>query len=340
MRFKKILLLGGNKIACDCTKYLNTLLKDSHSKNTATKIHNTTLSVLETAISPSSMLRTLCQKLSLPYLCLTSRFDIENFILDLTQDRAKTLIISANNRFIFTPKIIDKPYIEIINFHYALLPHYRGMNIPTWVIFNNEEKTGITWHFVTKDIDKGAIISQKEILLSKDSTALCVTRKGMELAFLAFKEFINELLHKKIVGKEVAFENDFIYKFKNLPLNALLVQNLDTNLISKFLRCFDYGGFDVVQRPHFVYANKCYKIGKYQIKSQAKEGLDSQVEFTIELKDNILTILDRTYQITIHLLESDEMTKKEIIQNINELKAIATTHTTGGGGGGNQSPPS
>lgn len=336
MRFKKILLLGGNKIACDCTKYLNTLLEDSHSKNTATKIHNTTLSVLETAISPSSMLRTLCQKLNLPYLCLTSRFDIENFILDFTQDRAKTLIISANNRFIFTPKIIDKPYIEIINFHYALLPHYRGMNIPTWVIFNDEKKTGITWHFVTKDIDKGAIISQKEMVLSKDSTALSVTRKGMELAFLAFKEFINNLLHKEIVGRD-SIENDFVYKFKNLPLNALLVQNLDTNLISKFLRSFDYGSFDVVQRPHFVYANKCYKIGKYQIKPQAKECLDSQVEFKMELRDNVLTILDNAYQITIHLLESDEMTKKEIIQNINELRAVATTNTTGGG---NQSPPS
>ena len=56
------------------------------------------------------------------------------------------------------------------------------------------------------------------------------------------------------------------------------------------------------------------------------------MEFKIELKDNVLTILDNAYQITIYLLESDEMTKKEIIQNINELKAVATTNTMGGGG--------
>ena len=84
MRFEKILLVGGNKIACDCAKYLYTLLED-YLKSTTTNTHNTTLFVLETAISPYSMLKALCQKLNLSYLCLTNRFDIENFILDFTQ---------------------------------------------------------------------------------------------------------------------------------------------------------------------------------------------------------------------------------------------------------------
>ena len=46
-----------------------------------------------------------------------------------------------------------------------------------------EKKTGVTWHFVTKDIDKGAIISQKEIALSKIQPLCLLHAKAWNLHF-------------------------------------------------------------------------------------------------------------------------------------------------------------
>lgn len=55
----------------------------------------------------------------------------------------KTLVISANNSVIIPSEICESNTVEIINFHYSFLPDYKGVNIPSWVIFNREELHGI-----------------------------------------------------------------------------------------------------------------------------------------------------------------------------------------------------
>ena len=61
-------------------------------------------------------------------------------------NKGEVLIISANNEYIFPAELVKLENVTIINFHYSLLPLYRGVNIPTWVIYNEEKYTGVTWH--------------------------------------------------------------------------------------------------------------------------------------------------------------------------------------------------
>jgi len=54
-----------------------------------------------------------------------------------------------------------KQFGSLVNFHWSLLPYYRGP-VPTyWCLMNNENKTGITLHYLSEGIDKGQIIHQQ-----------------------------------------------------------------------------------------------------------------------------------------------------------------------------------
>ena len=50
-----------------------------------------------------------------------------------------------------------------INLHPSLLPYYKGCFSSVWALINNEKETGITYHILTSDVDKGNILIQEKI---------------------------------------------------------------------------------------------------------------------------------------------------------------------------------
>ena len=100
--------------------------------------------------------------------------------------------------FIFTfgiieEKIFKAPKFGCINFHPALLPLNRGANPSNWTILNNQSKTGITFHFVSKGIDTGSIIEQYEIPLSGYETAKILNEYLFRLGAILFVRLIIRL---------------------------------------------------------------------------------------------------------------------------------------------------
>ena len=280
MRFDSVLVVGANKIACDCVALL------------AQKIEANTVSVLETALSSVSMLSKLANKYRLEYVSITDAGRITEYLMEYVSDR-KVLIISANNRYIFREVLISQPNVEIINFHYALLPAYRGMNIPTWVIFNGEPETGITWHYVAKEIDHGSIIAQRRIEIHEDTTAFDITRKGMQLAQEAFASFYEELLEKKISGREILYPQDGkVYKARELPDNGHF--NLDKPLpyIGRVLRAYDYRGMGLMPKLRLVINGTEYCVEKYSIQRTGdnSERVQEYHGDTVLLKENDMVI--------------------------------------------------
>lgn len=72
------------------------------------------------------------------------------------------------------PKNVIKDFI-IINTHPALLPKYGGkgmygMNVHRAVVENHEKETGVTLHFINEEYDKGRIIVQTKVKVSKNDT--------------------------------------------------------------------------------------------------------------------------------------------------------------------------
>lgn len=73
-------------------------------------------------------------------------------------------LFSITNLKILSPEIISFPRKGAINFHDGPLPEYAGLNTTSWAIINGEKFHGITWHFITNEIDKGIVNSLLNIV--------------------------------------------------------------------------------------------------------------------------------------------------------------------------------
>lgn len=114
--------------------------------------------------------------------------DIPHIILDSTKERKiftidfdkaipvdTDLVILAGFMPIIPKLICDKWQGKMINTHPSLLPKYGGkgmygVKVQEAVMQANEKKAGCTVHYVTQEIDAGAIILQKSIDVDYNET--------------------------------------------------------------------------------------------------------------------------------------------------------------------------
>jgi len=87
--------------------------------------------------------------------------------------------------------IIPKPLLNLlpggfINFHYGLLPQYRGVNPVLAQMINGETHNGITVHLVDENIDTGPIVMQQKIAIeARDTFGIQLHKLGMLGASMA-----------------------------------------------------------------------------------------------------------------------------------------------------------
>ncbi|MDD5129575.1 MAG: methionyl-tRNA formyltransferase [Candidatus Omnitrophica bacterium] len=89
---------------------------------------------------------------------------------------ADIFVIAAYGQ-ILSQKILDIPKIMPVNIHASLLPRYRGAAPINWSIINGDKKTGVTIMYVTRKMDSGPIIMQKEVRIEDKDTAVSLEEK-------------------------------------------------------------------------------------------------------------------------------------------------------------------
>ena len=105
------------------------------------------------------------------------------------------IIINQSQSFL-KKQLLEIPKIGVLNRHNALLPKNRGRLTPFWVLFNNENRTGVSIHFVEEFLDSGDIVIQKEFKVSKNDNFNSLVNKNYKIASKAMIEALN-LLEKK-----------------------------------------------------------------------------------------------------------------------------------------------
>lgn len=284
MRFEQVIIIGANKVACEC---VNIVCKSMDSNRVL---------ALESSDDSMSMLKKICHKHQVDYTRLTDKSKITTYLDDKAAAK-NTLIISANNRYIFKKPLVSKDNVTIVNFHYALLPAYRGINIPSWVIYNGEKETGITWHYVTEEIDHGRIIVQKKIQIKNNSTAFDITREGMRLSGAAFSEFFPKIMEEDIEGINVTYpEESKLYLSKDLPNEGKISVDDSIELIDKTLRSYDYGGIDMLPKLLVIDGEKTWEVQGYCI-----ERLTEPDNHHVNKEIGYITIVDGFTKISIRI---------------------------------------
>lgn len=183
----------------------------------------------------------------------------------LVQVQEPSLVFSIMNNYILPGEVVANSNLHIINLHHSSLPGHRGMNAGAWSIFYGEEHSGITWHAVAEEVDKGKIIRVTRIPLTDDMTAIKLLRLQNAAAVKDFEELQEDFLE----GKEELYEQpegtDYLHKFHDVPAEGFLDLSWDGKKTSRFLRAMDFGILNVFGRPELKLDGTIYEWKKYII---------------------------------------------------------------------------
>lgn len=92
----------------------------------------------------------------------TASINSEEF-LKVLKEIAPDVLVSVNASQVFKRPLLTLPRLGCINVHGAPLPKYRGRLPSFWTLFNREQETGVTVHFMNEELDDGPIILQRRV---------------------------------------------------------------------------------------------------------------------------------------------------------------------------------
>ena len=101
----------------------------------------------------------------------------------------------------------DIPKIASINAHPSLLPKYRGPNPYFWVIKNQEQTSGVTFHLIDEGYDSGAILAQEEVKIYPSDTGESLKQRTVLTARGVVCELLKDLSEDIIIPLQQREEN-------------------------------------------------------------------------------------------------------------------------------------
>lgn len=235
-----------------------------------------------------SITRKICEEMDIPYASMPDKHELSAYLCGIAE---KTLIVSASNNFLFPAICVEKENITIINFHNALLPDYPGRNAPSWVIYQGEQETGITWHYVTAGIDEGNIIIQKRCSIGPEDKAYELTERLMDLACEGFEECFAAVLKEcvqttsqgRILGRRM-------YRSTEVPGDGFFELSEEPEAIYRLLRSVDYGKNDIFPHMQTVVDGMRAEVVRYRKIAAEKKKDEGNVIYLPLGEGNLLKI--------------------------------------------------
>lgn len=286
-RFEKIFLIGNGRVADDCLRELH--------------MRGIDVNYIGIGNEKFPFTEKLCKRCGIEF-CHVEKKDAKEFLLGLSE---KSLIISAHNSYIFPAEVVEKENVKIINLHIAYLPEYRGMNPPTWAIFDQAAYAGASWHEVDAGIDSGGIIVQEKVPVLNDDTAMSLMLRCFQTGVRLFKENLDRFLsgnYKTIIpdgGKSK------LYLAKELPNGGIMDLEWEFEKAYAFLRSMDYRGANLMPFPRVEKNGKKYEIIRYQKETEQNRsnGIENK-QTHFEFDEGVLKIGSGNKRLTCQLREA------------------------------------
>ena len=140
------------------------------------------------------------QRLGVPSVVVPkSRFNDREVILPLLKEYSVDFIVLAGFLLVAPDFLIDEYDHRMVNLHPALLPKFGGMgmyghHVHEAVKAAGEKETGMTVHWVSRDVDGGEIIAQFSTPLDPEDTPDDIAAKEHVLEMEHFPQVIEEVV--------------------------------------------------------------------------------------------------------------------------------------------------
>jgi methionyl-tRNA formyltransferase len=128
------------------------------------------------------------------------------------------------------------------NFHPGPLPQYAGQNVVSWALYNGETTHGATLHWLTGDVDGGAIAYDASFRIEEHDTALTVFAKCVS----AGMPLVERLLDDTAAGTVPRIAQDVRRRRSygsQVPQDGWISWTCSAREIANFVRACDYAPF-------------------------------------------------------------------------------------------------
>ena len=122
-------------------------------------------------------------------------------IIEILKKEKIDLVILAGYMKIISPFFIKNFNNKIVNIHPSLLPAFKGTNSIKRAHRYGCKITGVTIHFIDKEIDHGPIILQKTIKIEAGMNEKTLEKKIHNLEHKLYPKALKLILNKKIKVK-------------------------------------------------------------------------------------------------------------------------------------------
>jgi len=150
------------------------------------------------------------------------------------------LLLSIHYRYIISSEILSVFDGTKVNLHPSLLPNYKGCFSSTWALINNEKRTGITYHIITKDVDEGNILIQEGIDITDTDTSYSLFHKLITLGISRLGDVFTII---KNGSAGIPQEGKGSYYPRKLPYEGKINNEWDDDMKSRFTRAMIFPPF-------------------------------------------------------------------------------------------------
>ncbi len=234
MKAKSCIFIGGKQLGVDCLKILLAagikpeLVIPNLDDDGVSPLWHESLA----AVARSAGLKTI-----------TGKKVRDPGIISEIQTINPDIIFCFGGMQIIPKEVLDIPKQGVLNIHPALLPKYRGRFSTVHALFNGEEYTGVTLHYMSEALDAGPIISQKKYKVEDGDTGKTLYDKFTAAGAELFKNFLKDWLNEKEIRATPQDEAVATYYPKGLPNNGEINWNWSGQQIKNFIRAMTFEPF-------------------------------------------------------------------------------------------------
>ena len=117
----------------------------------------------------------------------------EDNIITIFEAYQVDLVVMAGWMRVVSKKFCDAFAGRLINLHPSLLPKYKGLNAVEQALVSGDDETGCSVHFVTEDLDSGAVIKQQVVPILPGDTVESLQRAIQQAEHYLLPLVINAL---------------------------------------------------------------------------------------------------------------------------------------------------
>ena len=239
------------------------------------------------------------------------------FIRAIKKLKADIGVVSSFNKKL-PPEFLKTTKDGFLNCHPSILPYYRGGNPYSAVIWNKEESTGVTIHFMDNSFDTGDIVFQLKVEIDSNETMGTLFNKLNYNCAYALETVLDMYEKENELPRQPQPEGDFIKapNFSSGSYQTFINWNNNAKQIEAQIRALNpFISASTIFRQQFVKIHSC----EYEIKQTNLEpGIvgDLTNGFGITCADGIIHI--KTLQLGTYIITDGQDFVKRFSPKIGE----------------------